>query len=104
MNIEPLNATVFIILDEGKEKVTQGGIFIPTDTDEVHVDVGTIEALGPLAFLDDEHSKMNIKVGDKVVFDRYSGKEIRDGITGEITHRIMPDIAIWGRVSPEESK
>lgn len=104
MNIEPLNATVFITLDKGEEKVSEGGIFIPTDTDTLHMDTGIITALGPLAFADSAHEALNVKVGDRVTFDRYSGKEIRDGVTGEITHRIMPDIAIWGRVLPEKSK
>lgn len=105
LKIEPLNATVFIKLNrESNEKKSAGGIIVQVDNDEIHMDTGIIESLGPLAFIDDAHSKANVKVGDEVTFDRYSGKEIRDPVDGSITHRIMPDTAIWGRVKRDKSK
>ena len=43
---------------------------------------------------------MGIKVGDKVVFNRYSGKEIKD-TAGNVVSRIMADTEIWGRIKED---
>lgn len=100
MKIEPLGVTVFIELDKVEEKKV-GMLIIPTETDSMHMDTGVITAIGPLAF--EDQPEKDLKPGDRVVFNRYSGKEIKDE-RGHTVSRIMADSEIWGRILEEDGK
>ena len=80
MNIKPLGERVLIKLLESQE-VTKGGIFIP-DTAKEKPQEGEIVAVGPGRTLDDgKRAPMEVKVGDIVLFAKYSGTELkRDGV------------------------
>jgi chaperonin GroES len=74
MKIQPLEDRVLIKPMEEKEK-KQGSIIIP-ETAKEKPQVGTIEAVGT-----DEELQKIVKVGDKVIYGKYSGNEIElDGI------------------------
>ena len=63
------------------EEVTASGIVIPKDLIEKErkaVEIGTVVSIGETAFKDYGGSIDTIKVGDRVIIAKYSGKEIKD--------------------------
>ena len=64
-----------------EEAKTKGGIIIP-DTAKEKPQEGEVIAIGPGAWNDDgERVLMNVKVGDKILFGKWSGSEVK--IDGE---------------------
>ena len=80
MKIRPLHDRVIVKRMEGEEK-TKGGIIIPDTAKEKPIE-GTVVAAGPGKVSDDGKSiKMEVKVGDKVLYGKYSGTEVTiDGV------------------------
>lgn len=80
LQIKPLADRVVVKKLESEEK-TSGGIVLP-DTAKEKPQQGEILAVGPGKF--DEKSNrqaMEVKVGDKVLFAKYSGTEVKiDGV------------------------
>ena len=68
--IEPLGARVLILPLEG-ETQTPGGILLP-ETAKEKPQQGIIEAVGS-----DEEMNTDLKVGDRVLFPKYTGTEIK---------------------------
>ena len=80
MKIRPLNDRVLVIRIEEEEK-TSGGIIIP-DTAKEKPQEGKVIAAGPGKF-DDNGKRMplDVKEGDRVLFSKYAGNEIKiDGV------------------------
>lgn len=76
MNIRPLHDRVVIKRLEEEQK-TAGGIVIP-DTAAEKPQRGEVVAVGNGKPLDNgEVRKMELKVGDKVMFGKFSGTEIK---------------------------
>jgi chaperonin GroES len=76
MGFRPLHDRVVVRRLEGEEK-SKGGIIIP-DTAKEKPQQGEIVAVGPGAR--DESGKVNaldVKVGDKVLFGKWSGTEVK---------------------------
>jgi chaperonin GroES len=60
-----------------REEVTKGGIILP-DTAREKPQEGEIIAVGPGRLSDDgQPIKMDVKVGDRVIYARYAGTEIK---------------------------
>jgi chaperonin GroES len=80
MNFRPLHDQVLVIREESEQK-TSGGIIIP-DTAKEKPLAGKLVAVGPGRLdRDGERIPMEVKVGDRVLFGRYSGTEIKiDGV------------------------
>lgn len=77
MNIKPLGDRVIIKPAEADEAITSGGIIIP-DTAKEKPQEGEIVAIGPGTT--DENGKiikMNVRVGDKVLYSKYGGTELK---------------------------
>jgi chaperonin GroES len=75
MNLTPLADRVIIKPSEAEE-TTKGGIILPDTAKEKPIE-GTVIAAGPGKVTDDGKAvKMSIKVGDKVLYGKYSGTEI----------------------------
>ncbi len=77
MNIKPLADRVIIKPSDAAESTTPGGIIIP-DTAKEKPQEGEIVAVGPGRT--DENGKaisMNVKVGDKVLYSKYGGTELK---------------------------
>lgn len=76
MKIKPLGDRVIVEPLEQKE-VKKGGIIIP-DTAKEKPQEGKVIAVGP-GKIDDNGKKipMDVKVGDKVLYGKYSGTEIK---------------------------
>lgn len=76
MNIKPLGDRV-LIKQIASEEVTKGGIVLP-DTAKEKPQEGEVLAVGPGKLLDNgQRAPMEVKVGDKVLFAKYSGSEIK---------------------------
>jgi chaperonin GroES len=75
MKIKPLADRV-IIKPAAAEERTKGGIILPDTAKEKPV-VGEIVAVGPGKVSDDgKKIVMEVKVGDKVLYGKYSGTEV----------------------------
>ena len=80
MKLKPLNDRVIVTRVE-KEQKTAGGIIIP-DTAKEKPQEGKIVAAGP-GKLDDNGKRipMEVKKGDRILFSKYAGTEIKiDGV------------------------
>ncbi|MBN1384642.1 MAG: co-chaperone GroES [Elusimicrobia bacterium] len=76
MKLEPLGDRVLVKPSEEKE-VKKGGIIIPDTAKEKPME-GEIIAVGP-GKVDDSGKKipMDVKVGDKILYGKYSGTEVK---------------------------
>ena len=78
MDLQPLGDRVIVeVLDE--EETTVSGIVLP-DTAKEKPQRGTVLAVGPGPRDEDgEYIKMDVGVGDEVIFSKYGGTEITVG-------------------------
>jgi len=84
MNIKPLMDRIVIKVIEDKEQ-TSGGIFIP-DSAKEKPQKGEIIAVGEGKVNDNgDREPMDVKVGDTILYEKYSGKDIKiEGVTYKI--------------------
>lgn len=76
MNIRPLYDRVIVKRTE-EERTSSGGIVIPDSATEKPVQ-GEVAAVGPGKVLDSgEKRELEVKVGDKILFGKYSGTEVK---------------------------
>ena len=92
MKLRPLNDRVLVLRVDNEEK-TSGGIIIP-DTAKEKPQEGKIVAVGPGKRDDDgKRTPPEVKEGDRVLFSKYAGTEIKiDGVE----HLIMREDDILG--------
>ncbi len=75
MNIRPLHDRILVHrLEEGEQQI--GGIIIP-DTAKEKPQQGTVMAAGKGKAKDGRRFPLDVKAGDRIVFGKYSGQEIR---------------------------
>lgn len=100
MNFRPLHDRVLVQPLDGEEK-TAGGIIIP-DTAKEKPSEGKIIAVGPGAKTEDgKILPMEVKVGDLVLFGKWSGTEVKiDGVE----YSIMKESDIMGIMSKKKNK
>ncbi len=76
--IRPMGDRVLVKSLDAEETI-KGGIIIP-DTAKEKPQEGEVVAVGPGRVTDDGKTiPMEVKVGDKVVYAKYGGTEIKDG-------------------------
>jgi chaperonin GroES len=76
MNIRPLQDRVIVKRIEGQDK-TEGGLFIPDVARERPVE-GMVVAAGRGRVLDDGRVQpLDVKPGDKVLFAKFAGTEVK---------------------------
>ena len=76
MKIRPLHDRVLLKRLEPKEQM-RGGIIIP-DTAKEKPQEGEIIAVGPGKITDDGNVQpMNVKAGDRVLFGKYAGTDVK---------------------------
>lgn len=76
MSIKPLHDRVVIRRLE-EEKVSAGGIVLPDSAKEKPAE-GEVVAVGPGKAADNGTLvAMNVKIGDKVLFGKYAGQEVK---------------------------
>jgi chaperonin GroES len=78
MKLRPLQDRVMVKRLEEKE-TKKGGIIIP-DTAKEKPQEGEVVAVGPGKVTDDgKRQPMDVKAGDKILFGKYSGSEVKLG-------------------------
>jgi len=77
MKIRPLHDRILVERLEEKE-VKKGGIIIP-DTAKEKPQEGEVVAVGPGRFEDGQRVPLDVKVGDKVIYSKYGGTEVKFG-------------------------
>ncbi len=76
MNVRPLHDRVLLKRFEEKE-VVKGGIIIPDTAKEKPME-GEVISVGPGKIMDDgKRSPLDVKAGDRVLFGKYAGSEIK---------------------------
>lgn len=93
MQIKPLADRVVVKAIEMEEK-TKSGIVLP-DTAKEKPQEGEIMAVGPGRYEDGKLVPMNVKKGDRVLFAKYAGTEVK--LDGE-EYLIMRESDILGIV------
>lgn len=74
--LKPLGNRVVIRVLEQEEK-TASGIFLP-DTAKEKPSQGEVVAVGPGKLQDDgKRVALDVKVGDKIIFSKYAGTEVK---------------------------
>jgi len=95
MKLRPLHDRVLVKRLEEKE-VKKGGIIIP-DTAKEKPQEGEVIAVGPGKVTEDgKLQPMSVKVGDKILFGKYSGSEVK---LGDEEYLIMHEGDILGTLS-----
>lgn len=76
--VKPLGDRVFVKVSEAEEK-TAGGIILPDNAKE-KPQVGEIVAVGPGKRNDDgSRSEPDVQVGNKVLYSKYAGTDVKVG-------------------------
>jgi chaperonin GroES len=78
-NLEPLEDRIVVKASEGEE-TTASGLVIP-DTAKERPQEGEVIAVGPGRFEEGQRIPMDVKAGDKVIYSKYGGTEVK--IEGE---------------------
>jgi chaperonin GroES len=74
--LQPL-ADRLVVKPIQKEEITKGGIYLP-DTAKEKPQEGEVIAVGPGRVTDDgKRIAMDLKVGDRVIYSKYGGSEIK---------------------------
>jgi len=74
--LQPL-ADRLVVKPIQKEEMTKGGIYLP-DTAKEKPQEGEVIAVGPGRVTDDgKRIAMDLKVGDRVIYSKYGGSEIK---------------------------
>jgi len=85
MKIKPLNDRVLVLREEEEQK-SAGGIIIP-DTAKEKPQRGKVVAVGPGKIGEDgKRIPMEVRVGDRVLFAKYAGSDIK---LDEVEHVFM---------------
>ncbi len=74
VNIRPLHDRV--IIERIEERTSAGGIVIP-ETAGDKPQRGKVVAAGPGKIENGKHCELDVKVGDQVLFGKYSGTEVK---------------------------
>jgi chaperonin GroES len=74
MQIVPLNDRV-VVSRLDTEEVTKGGLFIP-ETGKEKPQEGLVIAIGSGKLINNVFVPLDVKIGDKILFGKYSGTEV----------------------------
>ncbi len=75
MSIKPLGDRVVIKRLEAEE-TTKSGIIV-TGTAKERPQEAEVIAVGPGAIVDGKRTEMEVKIGDKVLYSKYAGTEVK---------------------------
>lgn len=95
MQIQPLNDRIIVFRVEPEEK-TDSGLYIPENAKEKPQE-GLVIAVGTGKFINNQFVPLDVKVGDKILFGKYSGTEVE--VEGE-TLLILREDEIFAKLVP----
>ena len=75
MNIKPLFDRV-VIKNVETEEVTRGGIVLPGSAKE-KPQMAEVLAVGPGGMVDGKEVAMQVKVGQKIIYSKYAGTDVK---------------------------
>jgi chaperonin GroES len=75
VSLQPLEDRIVVKPSEGEE-MTASGLVIP-DTAKEKPQEGEVLAVGPGRFEDGARVPLDVKVGDKVIYSKYGGTEVK---------------------------
>jgi len=79
MNLRPL-ADYVLVKSASEEEVTASGIILPDTVDKDRPEQGEVVAIGPGKMLENgTRAKMDVQVGNKVVFKKYAPDPVKVG-------------------------
>jgi chaperonin GroES len=76
MKLHPLGDRVVVKPKEDLEARTKSGLVIP-DTAKEKPQLGEVLAVGPGEYQEGKRIPLDVKVGDKVVYSKYGGTEVK---------------------------
>lgn len=86
MNIKPLGDHI-LVKPVKEEEVTASGIVLPDTVDKEKKAEGMVIAVGPGKLLKDGgRSQMEVKIGDKILYKKWGGDEVK---VGDEEHKII---------------
>ena len=91
MNFIPLFDRV-VVLPNFDENISKSGIVLP-ETSQERPQTGEVVAIGTGENFDGNKTEMKVKIGDKILFQKYSGNELK--IEGKI-YIVLRQIDIIG--------
>ncbi|MDR1540749.1 MAG: co-chaperone GroES [Clostridiales bacterium] len=77
MSLKPLGDKVVIKQLEAEEK-TKSGIVLPSNAKEKPQEAEVV-AVGPGGTVDGKEIKMEVKAGDRIIYSKYAGTEVKLG-------------------------
>lgn len=86
MKITPLGDRVLVKMAESEEK-TKGGLYIPQTAQE-KTQTGVVSAIG------DDKDVIKVKVGQKIMYDKYAGTPVSDEGTDYLILKANDIIAV----------
>lgn len=75
MTVKPLFDKI-VVQSTGKEETTKSGLILPSAAQEKS-QTATVVAVGPGGLVNGKEVVMQVKVGDTVLFSKYSGSEFK---------------------------
>ena len=75
MTIKPLFDKIVVKAVEAEAKTTSG-LFLPNSAQE-KPQMAEVVAVGPGGIVDGKEIKMQVKVGDKILYSKYSGSDFK---------------------------
>ena len=75
MKLKPLSNRVILKQVEAQER-TKSGIYLP-DSAKEKPQFAEVVAVGPGKTTDGKKQEMSVKVGDKVIYPKYSGEDVK---------------------------
>ena len=86
MSIRPIGDRV-LVKPVKEEEVTASGIVLPETVDKEKKAEGEVIALGQ----GEELAKLKLKVGDRVIFEKWGGEEVKIGKgKDEVEYKVLP--------------
>jgi chaperonin GroES len=103
MQVRPLHDRVLVKRVEEKE-VVKGGIIIPDTAKEKPME-GEVVAVGPGKIQDDgKRSALDVKAGDRILFGKYAGTEIKVDDQDYVIMREEEILAVFEAATKSKSK
>ena len=95
--IKPLEDRIVVQANDA-ESTTASGLVIP-DTAKEKPQEGTVLAVGPGRFEDGSRVPLDVKVGDKVLYSKYGGTEVKVDGNEYLILRESDILAVWTGVT-----
>ncbi len=90
MKLKPLGDRI-IVKPVTEEEVTKSGIVLPDTVDKEKKEEGEVIAIGD----GEKVKKLNLKVGNKVIFGKYSGEEVK---LEEVEYKVLKEEDVLAKV------